>query len=108
MIRRAGPMCSAAQYDLLSAGHAGPALQRVRQITRRGRCHIAPPGHQGRRPLRADRVVRPYVRLSVMLCTERGRSMIRRAGPMCPAARYDLLSAGHAGPTLQRGAANHP
>ena len=41
MIRRAGPMCPAARYDLLPAGHAGPALQRVRQITRRGRCHIA-------------------------------------------------------------------
>ena len=68
--------------------------------------HIAPAGNV--RSHGADRVVRPYVRLSVMLCNERGRSMIRRAGPMCPAAQYALIPAGHAGPALQRGAANRP
>ena len=73
MIRRAGPMCPAAQYALIPAGHAGPALQRgAANRPWGGDAHIVPPGHQGRRPLRADRVVRPYVRLSVMLCTEGG------------------------------------
>ena len=37
----------------------------------------------------------------------------RRAGPMCPAAKYALLPAGHAGPALQgaaviRGGRGHP
>ena len=73
MMRRAGPMCPAARYDLLPAGHAGPLYrERCGKSPVGGDAHIAPTGHQGRRPLRADRVVRPYVRLSVMLCIERG------------------------------------
>ena len=108
MIRRAGPMCPAARYDLLSAGHAGSALQRVRQITRRRRCPHRPAG-TSRAPSPAGGQGRPPLRPPVGdALHRRGRSMIRRAGSMCPAAQYALIPAGHAGPALQRGAANHP
>ena len=95
-VRRAGPMCPAAAHAF-SAGHAGPALQgtgRVRadRVVRpysgsrsRAKRDVVPQGHLFRcAPLR-DAV--PYERFAVP---------IRRAGPMCPAARYARFPSGGA------------